>query len=134
MKVLLDTNFLVYCAKQKIDYFEKISKIINPKPEIVILSSVSNELKSLTEKSKKTKDKESAKLALKILEKRIKEKKIKTMKTEKKSDKNADDAILNLAKNQNNVIVATADRELKKKLKGKSRILTIKQKKNIELI
>jgi len=120
MKILLDTNFLVYCAKQKIDYVSEM-----PAGEIVVLSSVVYELEKLAEKAKKARDKEAAKFALFLL----KRNKIKVIETE---GKNADEAITEMADKQD--IVATLDRGLKEKLKSKARILTIRQGKKLEIL
>tara|TARA_Y100000310_G_scaffold333670_1_gene411680 strand:- start:57 stop:449 length:393 start_codon:yes stop_codon:yes gene_type:complete len=129
MKILLDTNFLIYCTKQKVDYLKEISKIINGKAELIALSSMISELERFSSKTKKLKDKKSAELALKILKNYIKKKKIRVLKT----DKSPDSAIKELSKKEKNIIVATADRELKKKIKGKTRILSIRQKRKLEL-
>jgi rRNA-processing protein FCF1 len=122
MKIILDTNFLVYAAKQKIDYTSELSG------KLVVLSSVVGELKKLKENARKKEDKDSAGLALQILNKNIKSKKIKVIKTKE----NADKAIRKLAKKED--IVATLDRGLKKKLKGKARILSIRQRKKLEIL
>ena len=124
MRIILDTNFLVYCARQKIDYIREIPIL----GEIVILSSVLKELEKIKKKARKEKDKESANLALQILNKNLKEKKIKIVKTKE----NADKAIQKIAEKQD--VVATMDKELKRKLKGKVRILSIRQRKKLELI
>jgi len=120
MKILLDTNFLVYCAKQKIDYVSEM-----PAGEIVVLSSVVSELEKLAEKAEKARDKESAKFALSLL----KHNKIKIIKTKEKS---ADKAILEMAEKED--VVATMDKELKEKLKGKTRILSIRKGKRLEIL
>jgi rRNA-processing protein FCF1 len=126
MKIILDANFLVYCAKQKIDYIREISNITAKK--IVVLSPIIKELEKLKKKAKKSKDKETAELALQILKKNIDNKKIKIIKTKKKADR----AIKEMA--GEDTIIATMDRELKKQIKGKSRILSIRQKKKIEIL
>ena len=33
MKIILDTNFLIYCAKEKLDYVEAIGDLINESSE-----------------------------------------------------------------------------------------------------
>lgn len=124
MKIILDTNFLVYCAKQKIDYIREIPI----SGEIVVLSSILQELEKIKEKARKGKDKEAASLSLQILNKNLKEKKIRIIKTKE----NADESIKKIVKKQD--VVATMDKELKKKLKGKVRILSIRQRKKLEII
>ena len=123
MKILLDTNFLVYCAKQKIDYAEEIINLT--KGEIVVLSSVVEELEKLREKARKARDKEAAKFALELLN----HNKIKIIKTEEKS---ADKAITETANRGD--VVATLDRGLKSRLKGKARILSIRKGKKLEVL
>jgi len=139
MKVILDTNFLIYCTKEKLDYEEKIEKLLNEKYELVVPLQVINELKKVRDKPKdvlpaskrktrykKTtgKDKAAADLALKILE----AKKIKKIDIE---GKNVDKAIIKLAKEDKKNIVATLDREMRGILgrvilisRGKKLILT----------
>lgn len=139
MKVILDTNFLIYCTKEKLDYEEKIEKLLNEKYELVVPLQVINELKKVRDKPKdilpafkrktrykKTtgKDKAAADLALKILE----AKKIKKIDIE---GKNVDKAIIKLAREDKKNIVATLDREMRGILgrvilisRGKKLILT----------
>mgnify|MGYP001566356685 CR=1 FL=1 len=128
MKILLDTNFLVYCAKQKIDYVEEIDNLIGDY-NIVVLSSVRQEIEKIKKQAKKARDKQAAELALQILNKNIKENKIKIIKTE---EKEVDEAILKLVKEKD--VVATMDKELKKRLKGKAQILSIRKGKKLEVL
>ena len=123
MKIILDANFLVYCAKQKIDYASKFSG-----KKVIVFSPIIKELEKLAEKTRKARDKEAASLALQILQKNIKKKKVKLIKTREKADK----AIINAAGRED--VVATMDRELKKRLKGKARILSIRKKKKLEIL
>ncbi len=106
MKVILDTNFLIYCAKQKIDYAEEIEKLLNENYELVVPSSVIKELEELKLKAKKGKDKEAAALSLQILEFR----KIKKIKTKEGI---ADKSILDLAGENKKNIVCTIDKEMR---------------------
>ena len=43
MNVLFDTNFLIECAKKKIDFFLECERILD-RPRIVILKQVTKEL------------------------------------------------------------------------------------------
>lgn len=122
MKIILDANFLVYCAKQKIDYLELARK------ELVVLSPVVKELRKLAGKARKVRDREAAKVALQILKENIKRKKVKLLKKEGGADK----AIINAVKTGD--AVATMDRELKRGLKGKARILSIRKGKKLEIL
>jgi len=107
MKIILDTNFLVYCAKQKIDYIEEIDELIKGNYEIVVPDLVKQELIELKEKAKKYSDREAASLALQIL----KTNKIKVIKIKAK---NTDQGIIKISKEN---IVATLDFILRKKIK-----------------
>ncbi len=130
MKIILDTNFLVYCAKYRIDYIYEIEEVIHEKSELIVLSSVLDELERLKEQVKKRSDRDAFALTLSILEHYIKKGKIKIIHVKKE---NADESIIEMAKN-NKVTVATADKELKRKLKGKARILVVRNKSHLELI
>ena len=130
IKIILDTNFLVYSAKQRVDYLREIFNLISEKKEIIVLSSVVSELENLAAKSRKLKNRASAELALKILKNYVKDKKIKI----RESDKKADYTIKEISKKERNVILATADRKLKSEVKGKARILSIKKSRHLELV
>lgn len=122
--VLLDTNFILTCVKQKIDFFEEI-KFLGM--GIIIPKQVINELERISNSKKKLYFKENAKLALRLLEK------------EKNSFKkidlesgNVDKGIKNFADENKNIIVATLDRELKTKIKNHK--LVVRGKKKLEII
>lgn len=122
MKILLDTNFIITSVKQKLDFQEKILEL---GAEIVIPEEVIEELKKISEKKdEKGKDKDSAKLALEIIKKN-------NFQKIKLNNSNVDNGIVDYAK-KNNIIVATLDKELKKRTGGK--ILVIKDKTNLEII
>lgn len=120
MKIILDTNFLVYCAKQKIDYKEGIDKLVNDGYELVVISPVVKELRELSERAKKFSEKQAAKLALALL----KHNKVKIM----KAIGNADLEIIKMSKGN---IVATLDKEIRRRA-GKS--ITISTGKKMRLI
>ena len=124
MEVILDTNFLIYCAKEKLDYVEELRDLINENYELVVPGQVIEELERLKIKAKKGKDKDASDLALKIL----KNNKIKKINP---AGKSVDDAIVNLAKKDKKNIVCTLDREMRWNLgrvilisRGKKLILT----------
>ena len=125
MKILLDTNFILTCVKQKVDFISLADKLFDESIEWLIPIEVLKELKELSKrKGMKIRDKEAAKLSLKIV-KKIKSKKIKL------GSKNVDQGIVNYTKSHN-VVLATLDRELKKHTNAK--VLTIRRKKSLELI
>jgi len=106
MKVIFDTNFLVYCAKEKLDYIEEMGNLLNEDYELVVPAQVIEELKKLKENTKKGRDKRAADLGLQLLEKN----KIKIVNPKGES---VDDAIINLSKENKKNIVATLDREMR---------------------
>ncbi|MFH1359278.1 MAG: PIN domain-containing protein [archaeon] len=128
MKVILDTNFIIYCSKEKLDYVEKLRNLLNEDYDLVVPEQVIGELERLKVKAKKGKDKDAADLGLKIIEKNIKERGLKKVKPEGKS---VDDAIVNLAQEDKKNIVCTLDSEIRWTLgrvilisKGKKLMLT----------
>jgi len=121
MKILLDTNFILTCIKEKLD-FSDASRF----GKVVIPEEVINELKGLSEKSRGL-QKERAILALDI----IRANKFKIIKLKKKF---VDEGIREYVKKGGGVVVATLDRELKKSLKNKAKILVIRAKKRFEIV
>jgi uncharacterized protein len=121
-KILLDTNFIINCVKQKIDFFEEI-KLLGFK--IIIPENVIREIEKIKNSKQKQYNREAANLALRILEKSEYEK-IKFKK------RNVDKAIKDFVDSENNIIVATLDKELKNKIKGHKMI--IRNKKKLEII
>ena len=122
MKIILDTNILLYSAKQKVDLVtllkEKYGNI-----SIVVPDLVRKELAKLTKSAKKGEDKRAAKLALQIVE-------FSKLKKEKIS-KPVDYGIVELARFEKS-IVGTNDSELRKLLKENNiRVVYLKQHKLI---
>jgi|TARA_B100001971_G_C17924893_1_gene399689 rRNA-processing protein FCF1 len=117
-------------AKEKIDYVDELSNLLNEDYQIVVPKQVINELTSLkNDKLKKVsgKDKLAADLALKIL----KSNKIQTIQTKKSKNISVDQSIINLAHQDKKNIVCTLDKEMRKILgrvillnKGNKLILT----------
>ncbi|MBS3151065.1 hypothetical protein J4443_01655 [Candidatus Woesearchaeota archaeon] len=121
MKVILDTNFLIDCAKFNIDYEDQLKQ-----HHLFTLGAVIGELEKLI-KQKKAKH---AKLALQIL----RQKQIKIIKTDEDKQVQVDvDSILASNQFTEGYAIATADKDLKKKLKNK-KIFVIRQKKYIKEI
>lgn len=125
-KIVLDTDFLIHCAANRVDYLTELRRICDFNYNIYIIDKTIDELNSIIEK-KKGKHKFNAKLALLILKK----KKIAKIKTKK--DKIVDKLILdNLTKQ---TIVATMDANLKRILKKKGvSIIVIRQRKYLRII
>ena len=120
--VLIDTNFILTCVKQKIDFFEwfKLNGI-----SIIIPKEIMNELKMLSERGNNLLALE-AKSALKLLSKN------KFKQIDLEGGDSADKVIVNYVKQHPDVIVATLDREMKGKFKNKK--ITIRGGKRLEVI
>ncbi len=125
MIIALDTNFLVYCAKQKVDFLQEIYSLINSGYKIIVLQQVIEELKKLS-REKKIADRKAAILALAMVEKYMQEGKIKIKKI---YAKDADSALLTFDKKD--AAIATLDSELKKKFKH-ARFIIIRQLKHLK--
>ncbi len=128
-QIILDTNFIMTCVKQKIDFVDEIPamgyQILIPKEVIIELKK----LKKDEKKQKSLKNRDLASLCLKII------KPLKTIKLNKTNHKkHLDNLIVNYIKENKNIGVATLDRELKKRLKNKTRILTIRGRKKLEFV
>jgi len=127
MKIILDTNFLIYCAKNKLDYVEGIENMINEYYKLIVPIQVIKEIEKLgNDKLKKVsgKDKDACKLALQLLD-------ANNVKKIKVKGKTVDEGIINLSNENKKNIVCTLDREMRKILgrvilvnKGKKLMLT----------
>lgn len=113
---ILDTDFIINCIKNKIDIETSIKTALTDKTEICIIDKTLEELKN----------KPLEKLATKFISK------FKIIKT--KNDKTVDNLIMDLVKNNQKIIVATQDKNLKEKLKNrKIPVITIRQQKYLIL-
>ena len=111
MKIVLDTNFMVSCLKFKIDFFDELQG-----EDIYIVDKTKQELEKLI-KGKKAIDKQRAKIILALLKKN----KIKEITSKEPT---VDDTLAKLK----GYIIATQDKELKKRIKGKKLIIRAKKK------
>jgi len=121
-QVLLDTNFIVSCARQKIDFFHEIPLMGF---EIIIPEQVFDEIKKLSKSKESARIREEADLALKILN-RSKFTSIKLRRN------NVDDAIVEFADANPEVVIATIDKELKERIKNRKMI--IKDLKTLQIL
>jgi rRNA-processing protein FCF1 len=112
-QVLLDTNFIITCVNQKIDFFQEIPLM---GIKIIIPEEVISELKNL----KKT-------FELKLLENE--DEKFKKISL---SGKNVDNAIINFARKNPDIIIATLDQGIRKKIKSKK--MGIRNRKKLEIV
>jgi rRNA-processing protein FCF1 len=113
-KVLLDTNFILTCVRQKIDLFEEIYLM---GMQILIPEQVINEIERIKNLNSQP--------ALKLLEKN-KFKKIDIGRG------HVDKKIIQFAKENPDLTIATLDREIKNKTKNPK--LIIRGKKKLEII
>ena len=120
-QAVLDTNFIMSCAKQKIDFFDEI-KFLGMK--ILIPEEVIEELKKIKETGKKLHSRKTAELSLKILEKN-------EFKKIKLNEKNVDKGLVKISRKKKEIFVATLDKELKRKIKNQK--IVIKGRKKLEL-
>ena len=121
-KAILDTSFILTCVKQKIDFLDEI-KFMGM--DVLIPEEVLDEVKKIRGFGKKLHFRENAKLALKILNKN-------GFKKIRLGTAHVDKGLVNFAEKNKDVIVATLDRELKKKIKKPK--LVIRGKKKLEII
>ena len=127
MKIFLDTNFILTCVKQKIDFDNITNNLVDEPIEWIVPQEVLNELGNLKDKKNiKVKDKNAAKLSFEILQ--TINPKIITLRGE---NPNVDIKIVNYISGKQ-IILATLDKDLKNRVDNK--ILTIRNKKNLEII
>jgi rRNA-processing protein FCF1 len=106
-QILLDTNFILSCIKQKIDFFDYLE---GEGYDIIIPEQVINELEKLKEE-----------LALRLLKKnKFEEIYLK--------GKIVDNSIINYAKENPDTIIATLDREIQNKIRNKKMIIVDRRK------
>ena len=124
-RVVLDTNFLIIALEFRIDIFQELSRVLDVRFNVYILDKTINELEKLINKPKVNQ------FTINLVKSFIKRKNIKILRTSRNGY--VDDLILSLK--PGNLIVATQDKELKRKLKLKDiPIIIIRQKKYLELI
>ena len=125
--VLLDTNFLMVPEQFGVDVFSEIERIV-PDYDLVTLSGIVLELKKIRETAKKGKDKLAASVALGFVEKF--HEKIKII----ESIGDVDEFIVKFSL-ENNAIVCTNDKELKKKLRKRGvRVIQMRGKCKLEFL
>lgn len=113
-EVIIDTNFLITCIKQRIYFDEEIRSLI-PGAEIVMISPVIKELEKISldkEKNYRLEDREKAGLALQL---------VNGYRVVRIKGKYADKAIIDYVGRDSNkekeILVATIDQELERKLR-----------------
>lgn len=125
MEVLLDTNFILTCVLQKIDFVELSENMFNEKIEWILPRQVINELEKIKkDERQKKKFRDGAKLSLEILET------INLKIVNLNKNPNIDIAIKDYIFNKP-IVLATNDKNLKRRVKN--RILSIRGAKNLIL-
>lgn len=125
MEILLDTNFIIACVRQKIDFFSRANEIIDDQIKWVVPFEVMAELEDISKrKGEKIVDKNAAKIGLEMI--RVISPTIINVK-----DKNVDEGIRKYIEGKN-IVLATLDRGLRKKIKNS--ILTINNVKELEVL
>ncbi len=122
MKILLDTNFILTCIKEKIDFDALANEIFDQRIEWLLPDKVIQEIAGISQSQGAKK--QQAKIALEII-KNLDYKKVKL------EHSVVDEGIARYV-NQHKVILATLDRKLKSRVGVK--ILTIRGGKSLELI
>ena len=123
--VLLDTNFLMIPEQFGIDIFSEIKRIV-PNYELATLSGIILELEKLKETAEKGRNKIAAGVALNFIEKF--NEKIKII----ESSGDVDKFIFKFSV-ENDAVVCTNDKELKKKLKKNGiRVIQMRGKGKLE--
>lgn len=114
MKIIFDTNFLIYTLKYKIDVLKELRRICDFNFELCILDKTLGELKKI--------NKMEARIALSFIHI------FKIINTEKFNINNVDDILVEIAFKDS--IIATQDKDLKRRLKKKNvPVIIIRQKK-----
>lgn len=121
-KIIFDTNFIMTCIKQKIDFLRELEGY-----ELVLPKQVIKELENIADNNaKKPEEREIARISLSFLQ--AFKAKFKEIELEKKF------VDLGLERLEGQYIVATLDKELQRKLKGKSKFLIIVKRKKLEIV
>jgi len=126
MKILLDTNFILTCVKENIYFDSLANELFDEEISWIVPQDVLNELGNLKDKKgMKKEDREAANISFEIL-------KMLNPEIIELSGKNpnVDIKIVNYIIDKE-IILATLDRDLKKRVKNK--ILTIRGKKRLEI-
>jgi len=126
MEILLDTSFILTCAKQKIDFFSLASDLFDEKIEFLLPKEVLSELEKISIRSgERTEDKNAAKLALELI-------KINKIRHITLNTKIVDVGLVNYIKTHDGAVLASLDKKIKKKINA--RCLVIRNKKNLAII
>ena len=115
---ILDSSFILTCAKQKIDFFEFLE---NEGIQALIPEEVLEEVEKVKNSKKKMHFRKDAELAIKIIEKHEFEK-------ISLNSKSVDNGIVKFARKNPEVIVATLDRIVKNRTRNRKILIMGKRK------
>ena len=121
-QVLLDSNFIITCVRQGIDFFEKIETF---GLEILVPEQVIKEIEKLSVNGRSLKLRNQAELSLKIL-------KANNFRKIKLKVRNVDNGIKKFADTNPHAIIGTLDRELKRRTENRK--LVIRERKKLQII
>jgi len=119
--VILDTNFILTCIRNKIDFYEEF---LHRGHHVLIPVEVVSEIKRLREGSKALKFRDEAELSLKLINSQ-------THEEVSAPGKYVDVGLKKYLEEHPNVILATMDKALKKAVKNRK--FVIRNKKKLEL-
>lgn len=126
MEILLDTNFILSCVKQKLDFVNYASENIECNVNFIIPREVIFEIKTISErKGEKLLDRQAAKVSLDLI-------RVSNFKEIILRSRNVDRGIIGYLNKNPKVAVATMDNGILKRIKNS--VLTIKQKKRLEIL
>ena len=127
IRIILDTNLIINLAKTGINLKDEVNRLINLKNEICIIDNTQTELDLLISKAKSEKQRKLLYLAYELSHD------YKIIKTGNEYNLKVDDLLLKFAL-EGNTVIATNDKELRKKLRD-SRLPTlfIRSRKSLEL-
>ena|SRR3989344_73971 len=133
ISIILDTNFLLIPGQFKVDIFRELERVIETPYRLVVLDATIDELKELSSsKGAKGKDKDAAKLALKLVQAKT-DTETQNINIVTSAEPYVDRAILQMVQEDpkdKNLVVATQDQELKRLLKkAGTKTITLRQKK-----
>ncbi|MBI2630032.1 hypothetical protein HYW76_02945 [Candidatus Pacearchaeota archaeon] len=122
MEIILDTNFIIECIKEKIEFscLEDFGTLIIPEEVIEELKTMANE--------ETLKNRSLAILAIQIIEKNKEKLKFLSLHTGY-----VDAGITEYVKHNKNTAVATLDKGLKSRVRGHAKILIIQARKKVML-
>jgi rRNA-processing protein FCF1 len=127
MKILIDTNFIITCTKEKIDFDAIMNGLTSEEVQWIVPEEVLTELRGLKFGGKiKIKDRNAVSLAIEIIAQLGTE----VVKLSDTAD-DVDTKIVNYLRGKD-IVLATLDKELKSRVDNK--ILTVRGKNNLELI